>query len=565
MTRASSEPELMERSLAGHAAARALRSAGVEWVAGVAGESFLPLLDGLRREQLPFLPVAQESGATFLASAYGRMSGRVAVAAVTRGPGASNALIGIHEAAQAASPVVLIIGQLESSIRGRGALQEMEFDRVFGSVAKAVFEVTRPEQLAPSLLAAVRKAELGRRGPVVVSVPADHFFAPDGGTTQPGLPVSRAAGAMLAGEDASELAMLIDGAERGLIIVGAAFGGGQHAELLGRFARRTGFGVLGGHAFPDALHAGHPSWLGPSTIRGPETIRRALGEADVIVLLDHWLGDRVTQGYLPLRARIAAIMADVEVGWDEYLEASLYTAAPARALAQLDALLVPDPDRAARRGAWVVRLRAELDAARETMLAASTRRTPAGAIPFAAIVRELDHALPRHATLVSDAGSFNDWFMRYLPFPDGRRYLGTLSGSMGFGVPGAIGAQLARPDARTVALCGDGGFLMTGMELATLGRLGLPVTVVVFRNGVWGSIALHQDRYFAGHRFAIELPQVSFADLARSLGVEARRVEDAAGLGPAFAWAFGRSGPTLIEIPTDPERTSPSSYDASDL
>ncbi len=548
-----------EPYLAGHAAARALKAAGVPHVAGVAGESYLPLLDGLRGEGIPFISVGHESGATFLSSAFARVAGRAAVVAVTRGPGASNALIGIHEAAQAGAPVVLVVGQLESGIRGRRALQEMEHAQLFASVAKATFEVSAPEQVAPSLLAALRRAELGRPGPVVVSVPADHFFGAVEREGPAALP-ERTPVPLLAPEAVARIAALVRAARRGLFVTGAAFAGGAHAQLLGRLAERTGFGVVGGHAFPDALDTSDPSWIACSTIRGPAVLKRALQDADVIVLLDHWLGDRVTQGYLPLAATIAAVSAAPEVGWDEYLGASVYAGDPVAAVAQLDEALGGAVEGADARRAWSAGVRVELARARDAILAES-RTIGDGAVPFAELLEALDAQLPADVTLVSDAGSFNDWIVRYLPFCRGRRYLGTLSGSMGFGVPAAIGVQLARPEGRAVALVGDGGFLMTGLELATAVRLGLPLTVLLFRNRLWGSIAIHQDRSFPGRRFGVELPDVSFAGIARSLGASGVAVSDRSALGPALAEAFASAGPSLVEIATDPLRPSPSSFE----
>lgn len=548
----------MEPILAGHAAARALAEAGVPWVTGVSGESFLPLLDGLRIEGIPFVPVVQESGAAFMAVAYARASGNPAVVAVTRGPGASNALIGIHEAAQSNAPVVLLVGQLESSIRGRRALQEMEFSAVFGTVAKAVHEVTSPERVAPSIVAALRESIVGAPGPVVVSLPSDHLYGAVGGYAAP-LPEQRPAWPALSTYGLVEISDLITNARRGLLIAGAPFAGLREMELLANFASATGFGIIGGHAFPDVIVHDDPYWLGCSTIRGPAALKETLEQADTILLAGHWLGDRVTQGYLPLEARIASITNYPAPGWDEYPQARFFPAAPQLALRQITASASGSwwggaPERAA----WV---RARRNAIRaEAQRVQEAASSPAGdAVPYPAIVGAVDAALPADVTVVADAGSFNDWFMRYLPFRPGRRYLGPISGSMGFGVPAGIGAVLAT-DSPSLVLAGDGGFSMTAMELATLARQDLPVTVLAMRNGIWGSIAIHQDRFFPDRRFAIDLPEIDLVGLARSLGVEARRVESVGALQAALAAAFASGRPQFVEVLTDPERPSPTSY-----
>lgn len=549
------------RILAGHLAARALAAAGIEWVTGVAGESFLPLLDGLRRERLRFISTVHESGATFLASAHARTTGSPAVVAVTRGPGASNALIGVHEAAQAGAPLVVIVGQVERGIRGRKALQEMEFTSVFGTTAKAVFEVLTPDQVAPSILAALRLARLPRRGPVVVSVPADLLFEEVDDAALEVPPRSDLFEAPeISAASVSELADLVHGAERGLLVVGEAFASAAHATLLEAAADAWGFGIVGGHAFPDVVTAAHPLWIGVSTIRGSASLRQALCQADLLIFLGHGPGDRVTQGYQPLQGNLAIVRTEADLGWDEYLGAKIHVGDPVSALKRLLAAVAPGSPQTDGRRRWVQGVRMSLLDERESIFARA--RAVSSGVPYPDVVDALDACIPPGATITSDAGSFNDWITRYLPFGVGRRYCGTLSGSMGFGVPAAVAVQLARPEHRAVALTGDGGFLMTGLELATAVRMRLPITVVVFRNEVWGSIALHQDRQFPGERFGVELPQVSFAALARAVGATAETVSRSDDLLDALAASFRSAGPSLLEIVTDGMRPSPSSYDS---
>ncbi|MGH7707500.1 MAG: thiamine pyrophosphate-binding protein, partial [Vulcanimicrobiaceae bacterium] len=342
--------------LAGHGMAAVLRAHGIPWVAGVSGESFLPLLDGLRRESLPFISTCHEGGAAFLAVGYARASGRPGVVAVTRAPGASNALIGIHEALQANVPLVVIVGQLESRVRGRRALQEMEYTSVLRTTTKDVFEVTRPDQAPDAVLAALRKATTEPAGPVVISIPADHFYGEIDASALPHLPKSAPTRGTLSNAATGELATFIANARRGVIICGERFAGHRAAEALGRLAERSGFGVLGGHAFPDVLSPEHPQWLGCSTIRGPQAMRKLLGEADAILVLDHRLGDRVTQGYLPFAARIAVVQSAADLGWDEYLNAEFHYADPVDAVQRLTDRLAQIQDAApacAERIAWV--------------------------------------------------------------------------------------------------------------------------------------------------------------------------------------------------------------------
>ncbi|HVA38896.1 MAG TPA: thiamine pyrophosphate-binding protein [Candidatus Dormibacteraeota bacterium] len=548
--------------IAGHVMARHLRDHGVPWVAGVSGESFLPLLDGLRVEEIPFLSTCHEAGAAFLACGYARASGRPGVVAVTRGPGASNALIGVHEAFQAHLPLVVIVGQLESRVRGRGAMQEMEFTDVFRSAAKAVFEVTSPAQAPAALLAALRKAQADLPGPVVVSIPADHFYGEIPEPEPLSLPGRLCVGGALAPASVELVDAAIAASRRAVLICGAAFAGRAAAEHLGFVAERRGLAVIGGHAFPDVLAPDHPSWLGCSTIRGPRALAETLEQADLVLMLGQRLGDRVTQGYRPLRGRIIAIDVATDVGWDEYPSAEFLLADPMRALEQLVRHTAEDPAdddlHRPERTSWVAARRKAIRAEGDRVLEADARE--AAGVPFARIVAALDAALPADAVVVSDAGSFNDWITRYLAFRDERRYVGPISGAMGFALPAALGAQLALGPSRSVALVGDGAFLMTGLELATAARLAQPLTVVVFKNGIWGSIALHQDLRFPGRRFAVDLPRPSYAALAESLGARGFAASTTDAFVEALAAALAVEGPSLVEVTTDARRPSPSSY-----
>jgi acetolactate synthase-1/2/3 large subunit len=276
------------------------------------------------------------------------------------------------------------------------------------------------------------------------------------------------------------------------------------------------------------------------------------------------LGDRVTQGYRPLAARIIAVQPEPQVGWDEYLGAEFFLADPVAAVEQIGRHYAAEADGSAvgaqERRAWVQDRR---DAIREEgarILAAEAQT--ARAVSFAEIVETMDRLLPDDATIVSDAGSFNDWIIRYFPFRGRRRYVGPISGSMGFAVPAAIGVHLAQPGTRTLAIVGDGGFLMTGLELATAAAAHLPITVVVVKNGIWGSIAIHEDLRFPGARFAVNLPEPGYAALAASLGAAGFTAEGGGEFEGVLRAALAVEGPSLIEVTTDAARPSPAYYEA---
>jgi acetolactate synthase I/II/III large subunit len=547
---------------AGHALARLLQREHVPWVTGVAGESFLPLLDGMREERLPFLQTVHEAGATFLATAYARASGSPAVVAVTRGPGASNALIGVHEAWEANASIVLLVGQIETSMRGRSVLQEMDICDVFRSTVKEVHEVTRPDRVVSSMAAALRQSRMGRPGPVVVSVPSDHFAAQIEESDLRSLPAGLSTAGVLSETQLRDLTDALSGASRALLIVGAAFANGRAATVLQQFVQTTGIALIGGHVFPDVVDPDVAQFLGASTVRSSTAISAALREADVVLALGHRLGDRVTQGYVSLSGRLIVIDAAPTVGWDEYLGVELLVADPVAVLLQLEARLRhTEPSKRSERIRWVAEKRSQLVSEAKSILE-EERRAAAG-VPFATVIDAVDCVLPDGSSVVSDAGTFNEWIVRFLPFRKGRTFHGTISGAMGFGVPAAIGVQLAKRDRRTIVFCGDGGFLMTGLELSTAVRLALPITVVVFNNGIWGTVALHQDATFPGNRYAVDLPpQVSFVALAKGMGAEAFLVSRIADLQEVLRHALHVTGPALVEVITDPRWPSPTNYGA---
>ncbi len=548
--------------LAGHAGARALKELGVEFVAGVAGESFLPLLEGMRNEGIEFVNTAHESGAAFLALGHARLTDRPGFAAVTRGPGASNALIGVYEAMKSETPMVLIIGQVDTVLRHRHVIQEMELVDTFAANAKAVVEVTRADRFAPALLAAYRSAVSGRRGPVVLSVPTDHLYgeAPDLEVPTALRRAHEPRGAELTSDDLDLLLDALRRAERPLLLLGRPFTHRRHGAVVDEVATALGLGVVGGHSCLDVVDHTSASWIGCNTVRSSSILAEAFAEADLVLSLGDRLGDRSSQGYQPTAGRVIAVSQDEVSNWDEYFELEHLRAEPVAVLHQIarasGAVTVPVDER--RR--WITSTKERLETSKAAVFAKEQAAATVG-VAMSKVVEAVDEALPSNTLIVSDVGTFNDWFTRYLPFTEGRRYVGPTANPMGFALPVAIGAHRRADVERSTVLVGDGGFLMSGMELATLARLGESITVFVFVNGVWGSIARDQDSTF-GVRYGTELGVVpDVVALAGAFGIEGRLVDDASKLPSVLEWAFSGEGPKVVEVRTDPQRVSPADLD----
>lgn len=543
--------------LTGHVGARILKTLGVDQVSGVAGESFLPLLEGLRREGIPFLNTAHEAGAAFIALGHARTSGTPGVAAVTRGPGASNALIGVYEAMKSATPMILVVGQVDTTHRHRDGIQEMEVVDVFRPTTKAAIEVTRADRFGPALLAAFRTATRDRPGPVVLSVPTDHLYAETHEVDVPDVYLRPAHGGPTVSSDSlDELAAELETARQVLMIMGPEFRNYRHAKLTSSTARTGGFGVLGAHSCLDVVDTNDPQWIGGCTVRASDHVARALGEADVILSFGSGFGDQTTRGFTETDARLFAFSTKGTAIWDEYLGARHIVADPVSVLEGLVGRLSPDPEVRDARNRWVAGIQNSI-AAERVRVFESEREEGGFGIPMSLFVEALDRALPSESLIVSDVGTFNDWFTRYLPFNPGRRYVGPTSNPMGFALPTAIGAHGPAGVARSVVLAGDGGFLMSGMELSTLARLQLPLTVIIFDNRVWGSIARDQDRIY-GTRYGTEFEtQIEFAVLAQAFGIEGLAVDDPEDLEKAVSWSLEGPGPRLLAVRTDPRRLSP--------
>lgn len=541
---------------AGHVGARVLRELGIDQVSGVAGESFLPLLEGLRREGIPFINTAHEAGAVFMALGRARTSELPGVAAVTRGPGASNSLIGIYEAMKSGTPLILIVGQVDTVNRYRDGIQEMEIVDVFKPTVKAAIEVTRSDRFGPALLASFRLSLQGKPGPVVLSVPTDHLYGEASPTEVPGIFRDvKDAGPSISDDALGRVLAAVEPASRVLAILGHSFRDYRHAKLVSTVAEAGGFGVLGAHSCLDVMEHDDPQWIGCSTVRASDHMARAIAEAEVILSFDSDFGDQTSRGFTETGARLFAFSTGGTAIWDEYLGADHIMADPVSVLRGLSARYTPSGVETARRD-WVAGIQAAMKKERTIVYDTDRAVTDAG-VPMSMVAESLDRTLPLRSLVVSDVGTFNDWFTRYLPFSQRRRYVGPTSNPMGFALPTALGAHGPAQVDRTVVLSGDGGFLMSGMELATLSRLGLPVTVIVFDNGVWGSIARDQDRVY-GVRYGTEFGSApDFALLAQAFGIEGRTIDHPSDLETELAAAFDNPGPSLLVVKTDPQRLSP--------
>jgi acetolactate synthase-1/2/3 large subunit len=543
---------------AGHALVEALLAQGADTVFGVPGESYLAALDGFHehRERIRFVACRHEGGASYMAEAQGKLTGRPGLCFVTRGPGASNAAIGIHTAFQDSTPMILFIGQVASSQRDREAFQEVDYRQMLGpgtlGFAKWVGEVHDADRLPEYVGRAFHVAMQGRPGPVVLVLPEDMLATP---TSSAVLARVEPALAAPAPEALARLRDLLVGAERPFVIAGGSGWTAAACEALEHFAERWQLPVGCAFRFQDVFDNRHPNYAGDVGIGINPRLAARIRDADLIVAIGPRLGEMTTGGYELLvpprpRQRLVHIHAGAEElgrGYapDLAINSSMACAAPA---------LAPLAPPASIR--W-----AEWSAAAHADYEANLVATPVAPLDLAEVVRCIDRHVPADTIFTNGAGNFAGWLSRFHRFVGlrhaGRTHLAPTSGAMGYGVPAAVAAALLEPARTVVNLAGDGDFLMNGQELATAtahgaGRGAGKLVSIVVDNGTYGTIRMHQEREYPGRVSGSDLGNPDFAALARAYGWWAgERVDTTAAFEPALVAALAAGKPALIHLKLD--------------
>lgn len=535
----------------GDALVETLLAWGVDAAFSVPGESYLPILRAAQRasNRIRLVTPRHESGVTFAAEAYGKMTGRPAVGLVSRGPGATNASIGVHVAKQDSTPMLLVIGHVPTTSKGAEAFQEIDYHSMFQNVAKAVLEPESSAQVAKTTARALALATSGRPGPVILVMPKDITEGDAGNPTIPG-PIPRAVGAP-APQAVAAAARLIDRAARPMVVAGEMVTNEGAQSALARFAEASGAAVSSAYRRQDALSNTHAAYAGHLEINRVPFQQKAFEEADLIIGVGARM-DGITSLEFELVREDQAFLhifpdPDVLARLPHTMAIAADSGPTLAALA--DAVSPPSADRTAWRNGIH---QAYLD------FAVPGEIQVKGPVDMAACVAEAQRQLRDDAVILTDSGTFARWVHRYYRFTEARTQAGPMCGAMGYAAPGAIGASVARPDAQIVAFVGDGGFQMTGQELMTAVAHNLPVKTIVADNGAWGSILVSQERrYGQDGIYGTRLAAPDFAALGRAYGMPAWRIEATAAFGPAFAEALAHDGPALIHLVLDERDISP--------
>ncbi len=539
---------------AGHLLVEALIEQGIDTVFGVPGESFLAALDGFHehRDRIRFIACRQEGGAAFMAEAQGKLTGRPGVCFVTRGPGATNAGIGLHTAFQDSTPMVLLIGQVASDQRDREAFQELDYRQVFGpgtlGFAKWVGEVHDPARLPEYVARAFHTAMQGRPGPVVLVLPEDMLSA---ATDAPVLPRVEPALAWPAPGALRELRTLLLGAQRPFVIVGGSGWDAEACRAMQRFAENWNLPVGCAFRFQDLFDNHHGHYAGDVGIGINPKLAQRIAAADLVLAVGARLGEMTTGGYTLLRApRPVQKLVHIHAGAEElgrvYAADLMLQSAMACAAKALEALAPPSMLPWA---GWTADAHADYEANHEPV--------PAAPLDMAEVVKTIQRLAPPDSVLTNGAGNYSGWLHRFYRYPGlqhgGRTQLAPTSGAMGYGVPAAIAASLLYPQRTVINLAGDGDFLMTGQELATATGYGAGtgpgrLIVIVVDNGTYGTIRMHQEREYPGRVSGSDLFNPDFVALAQAYGWRGQRVEATAAFEPALRAALSEGAPTLLHL-----------------
>ncbi len=551
------------RRLAGHALVEALIAQGIDTVFGVPGESYLAVLDGLHAhaDRIRFIACRHEGGAAFMADAQGKLAGWPGVCFVTRGPGASNAAIGLHTAFQDSTPMVLFVGQVAADQRDREAFQELDYRQVFGpgtlGMAKWVGEVQHADRLPEYVARAFHTAMQGRPGPVVLVLPEDMLSTM---TAAPVLPRIEPAQAWPAPGALRNLHQRLLAVHRPLVIAGGPLWSAESALALQRFAEAWQLPVACGFRYQDTFDNRHPQYAGDVGIGINPKLAARLHEADLVLAVGVRLGEMTTGGYEHLAVpRPTQALVHLHPGAEElgrvYAADLMLQCSLSHAGAALESLAAPPQ---VPWSAWTAAAHADYESNQVAV--------PVEPLDMAQLVKTLNHLTPENTVYTNGAGNFSAWLHRFTPYPalhlHGRTQLAPTSGAMGYGVPAAVAASLLYPQRTVVNLAGDGDFLMTGQELATARAFGAGqgagrLISIVIDNGTYGTIRMHQERTFPGRVSGSDLRNPDFAALAEAYGWRSHRVQQTAQFEPALQTALACETPTLIHVSLDAEVISP--------
>ena len=530
---------------------------GTDRIFTVPGESFLPVLDALHgQDQIELVTCRQEGGLAYMACADGALTGRPGVAFVTRGPGATNASVGIHAAFQDSQPLVLFVGDVDSSMRDREGFQEVDFATFFAPLSKWSARIDDPDRIPEYVARAFATAISGRPGPVVLALPEDMLSRDTAAKPRPY--VTRPAQAPCPDAMQTMMAMIADAASP-IAIIGGAGWNARAREKFQAFAERIGLPVALAFRRQDAISASSPVYAGNLGYGPNPKLVERLKQADLVLAVGARLGEATTDGYsFPSLEHPDQLLIHVHPDPEELN----------RVFRTDLALCCAMDDFAESAALWEDDSIIPFDAGAEANAEWRAWSTPAPSnypLDMAQAVTFMQQELPGDTIICNGAGNFSSWWHRYWRHNAYPTQLAPTNGTMGYGLPAAVAASLRHPDKCVVALAGDGDFLMNGQELATAIQHGCNIILVLVDNGTYGTIRMHQEREFPGRVVATDLHNPDFAALGAAYGAWSVTVDTTDGYKAALLDAKARAGVRMIHCKIDPEQLAASGITISAL
>ncbi len=548
----------MTRRHVGTAIAESLAAHGTSRAFLVPGESFLPVLDGLYNSPVEAIVSRQEGGASYMAEAYGKATGEPGVAMVTRGPGASNAFVGVHTGWQDGTPMVIFVGLIPFSDRDRESFQEFDPKAWFGTQAKQVFVLDDPTRASRVVAEAFFQAKQGRPGPVIVGLPEDVLYQDFEGEIEAPIPVTEGA---VSAADAAYVSEKLAAAKKPLIFAGGGRWTPESARAIEKFAEINQIPVVHDFRASDRISFSSPAnagWLGYGR---NEHAAELLSEADVLLEVGALLTDVPSDGYtLRQDPHAENIVVNIDTGLRGHSGAiSRHILASPVALAEaLDNINTGEISSA--QSEWFKNARRAHQEFSTIPSESDWRATSAGTAHMEAVIKALQDQLPEEAIFTFGAGNHCIWAQQFLPTQHYPSQLAARNGSMGYSVPGAVSAKLQFPERPVVAIAGDGEYLMNGQELATAVQFGAPFLTVIMTNGEFGTIRDHQKNHFPDRVSGTQLANPDFAAVAKGYGAHGESVDadaDVAGAIERALKAVNNGIPAVVNVYTDQDLSLP--------
>ena len=523
---------------------------GVDHAFCVPGESYLDLLDALhdKKDEIRLINARHEAGAANMAEAYGKLTGNPGIALVTRGPGACHASIGVHIAYQDSTPMILFIGQVSRDSADREAFQEIDYRQMFGSVAKWVVQIEKADRIPEIVSRAFNTAISGRPGPVVVSLPEDMLTEKTSAITLKYCPREESEVSEITSNKIKEA---LSESTKPLIILGGGSWNDDSVSSVTSFAQRNNLPIATTFRRLDCVKFRSENYVGNFGTSGPPSMIKNIREVDTLLVIGARLGEMTTQNYKMLEPpKIEQTLIHVHVSPEElgkvYSPDLAITNSSSEFAKSLETINIEDPEKPK---SWLLKLR-------EEYIQDINPDPYRGELDLGELFVELRDFVDGNYIFTLDAGNHSGWPMRLLDFGRPNRVLGSTCGSMGYAIPAAVAASIARPDHTTIAFVGDGGFMMSGLEISTAVQFKAKLIIIIFNNENYGTIRMHQEIDYPNRIIGTDLVNPDFLALASSLGAFSQQVNKNPDFLDAFKKALDHDGVSVIELNVEKKQLS---------